>query len=132
MSTPDVVTLTLPDDATAARQARGVVKESLDGWGLGVLVDDAQLAVSELVTNALRHGLPPVVLTLRRSPALLRIDVSDMRPSTAHAELVVVRHVDDESGRGRGIIDQVSDDSGVDRVDDDASKSVYVSWDTLA
>jgi Histidine kinase-like ATPase domain len=38
--------------------ARDFTKQTLDSWALRGLVDDALVIVSELVTNALRHGLP--------------------------------------------------------------------------
>ncbi|MDT0344367.1 ATP-binding protein [Streptomyces litchfieldiae] len=40
-------------------EARRATRTTLRGWGLEALVDDATVVVSELVTNALRYGLPP-------------------------------------------------------------------------
>jgi anti-sigma regulatory factor (Ser/Thr protein kinase) len=40
----------------AARSAREFTGQILRGWGLLVLADDTAVIVSELVTNALRHG----------------------------------------------------------------------------
>jgi anti-sigma regulatory factor (Ser/Thr protein kinase) len=40
----------------AARAAREFTGQILQGWGLLVLADDAAVIVSELVTNAQRHG----------------------------------------------------------------------------
>jgi len=37
--------------------AREFTRATLRGWGLAAVSDDAELVVSELVTNALRHGL---------------------------------------------------------------------------
>ena len=122
--------MSLPDDAGAPGQARRVVREALTEWGLAHLVDDAELVVSELVTNAWRHGLPPVLLELRHSGTALRLDVTDRRPATARRELVVASQ-DDESGRGQGIVTAASDDDGVD-VSPTAGKRVYASWDTPA
>lgn len=39
------------------RDARELATTTLRRWGLGDLLDDVPLVVSELVTNALRHGL---------------------------------------------------------------------------
>lgn len=44
----------LPADPTAAGLAREFVREALPQWGLDDLRDDAELVVSELVTNAVR------------------------------------------------------------------------------
>lgn len=121
------IVVTLPDDASAPRHARTAVRDALVSWGLTSLADDAQLAVSELVTNALRYGLPPVTLGLHRRVGSLSIDVSDMRPSTAYRDLTVDSEDDDESGRGRGIVEAVSDDTGFDETVS-TGKRVYVSW----
>jgi len=124
----DDVRLAMPDDARAAGQARRLVRSTLERWGLSSLVEDAELAVSELVTNAFRHGLPPVVLTLSQRVGTVRIDVSDTRPMTVTVELATPGDTD-ESGRGRGIIAAVSDHSGTDAIKGDG-KSSYASWDT--
>jgi anti-sigma regulatory factor (Ser/Thr protein kinase) len=118
----------LVHDPTAPSRARTLVRETLREWRLVELIDDAELVVSELVTNALRHGLPPIVLELRQGSATLRIDVSDGRPSTTHHEIHVVSQDDDESGRGKGIVEAVSDRSGTDNTVA-IGKSIYASWD---
>jgi anti-sigma regulatory factor (Ser/Thr protein kinase) len=48
--------LRLPYDPRAARVARVTVRAALDGHGRHELVDDVELLVSELVTNAYRHA----------------------------------------------------------------------------
>jgi anti-sigma regulatory factor (Ser/Thr protein kinase) len=45
-----------PGMGLAARAAREFTGQILRGWDLLILVDDAAVIVSELVTNALRHG----------------------------------------------------------------------------
>jgi anti-sigma regulatory factor (Ser/Thr protein kinase) len=50
-----VVSPTL-DAGLAARRARESAGQILRGWGLPAMTDDAAVIVSELVTNALRHG----------------------------------------------------------------------------
>jgi anti-sigma regulatory factor (Ser/Thr protein kinase) len=124
---PEQVVVELPDDSEAAAQSREVVRTTFDRWGLGVLVDDAELAVSELVTNAFKHGLPPVLLMLRQVDGRVQIDVSDTRPSTMSVDWPLSRD-SDESGRGRGIVEAVSDRSGTADVKGDG-KSSYASWD---
>lgn len=126
----DDVSVDLPDDATAPTLARQVVRETLARWGLPELVDDAELAVSELVTNSFKHALPPVVLSLCRRPGSVRIDVSDMRPMTVSCELPLASQDTDESGRGRGIIEAVSHHSGTEDTEGPGDgKSSYASWD---
>ncbi|WP_405010153.1 ATP-binding protein [Kitasatospora sp. NBC_01539] len=73
-------------------------------------VADAELAVSELVTNALRHGGPPVRLRLRIAGGSLRIEVQDGGPGSP-----VLRGPDPEavSGRGLALVQAVSQEWGV-------------------
>jgi anti-sigma regulatory factor (Ser/Thr protein kinase) len=67
------------------RAARRRTTEALKRWGLPALIDDAAIVVSELVTNAYRHGRPPVELALSLNPATrplsLLVDVSDGDPT---------------------------------------------------
>ncbi|KOG21987.1 ATP-binding SpoIIE family protein phosphatase [Streptomyces viridochromogenes] len=68
----DVAEWRLPLDPVEARRARAVVREQLHDWGLGGLADSAELMVSELVTNAVRHSHSrPVELRLVRGDTLL-------------------------------------------------------------
>ncbi|MGW7418488.1 PP2C family protein-serine/threonine phosphatase [Streptomyces sp. NPDC054813] len=56
LSPAQVASWTLPSDQTAARSARRMAARQLSEWGLGGLEDGTRLIVSELVTNAVRHG----------------------------------------------------------------------------
>jgi PAS domain S-box-containing protein len=79
------------------------------------LVDDAALATSELVTNAMLHGQPPVDLHLRLEGGSALIEVSDrasfqprrMRPGA-----------DDEHGRGLQIVAALSSRWGTRATED--------------
>lgn len=55
-----VVSYALDPEPESVTQARHFATTTLRSWGLGRLCDDAGLVVSELVTNALRHSLPPL------------------------------------------------------------------------
>ncbi|MEU6171042.1 SpoIIE family protein phosphatase [Streptantibioticus parmotrematis] len=55
---------TLPPQGQSVAQARELARARLEGWGLGELVDTTELLVSELVTNALRHGKGDIRLRL--------------------------------------------------------------------
>jgi anti-sigma regulatory factor (Ser/Thr protein kinase) len=126
----DEVLVVLPEDLGAPNLARQVVRETLTRWQLPDLVEDAELATSELVTNACKHALPPVVLKLSRGDGQVRIDVSDMRPATVSLVLPAMSKDTDESGRGCGIIAAVSDHSGTDHpTGEGESTSSYAAWD---
>lgn len=124
----DGVVCELPNDTSAPARGREVVRTAFVRWGLCELVDDAELAVSELVTNAVKHGLPPVVLTLTQRQGRVTVHVSDTRPAITSVEWPLLSESTDESGRGRGIIAAVSDRSGTDEIDA-LGKSSYASWD---
>ncbi|MFF9556289.1 SpoIIE family protein phosphatase [Streptomyces albus] len=60
--------------------ARGFVRDTLQGWGLADIVDDAVVLTSELVTNAVVHaGTAAEVLCLRDEDGV-RIEVIDRYP----------------------------------------------------
>jgi hypothetical protein len=51
-------TCTLPPSAESVKAGRDFARATLREWGMIALTDLAELVVSELVTNALRHGIP--------------------------------------------------------------------------
>jgi anti-sigma regulatory factor (Ser/Thr protein kinase) len=51
-------TCTLPPGAESVKAGRDFTRATLRDWGMSALTDLAELVVSELVTNALRHGIP--------------------------------------------------------------------------
>jgi anti-sigma regulatory factor (Ser/Thr protein kinase) len=94
------------------RTARDFTLATLRTWGLTALCEDAAVIVSELVTNAVRHGRPlggpgePLVrLTLARHGGLLVCIVAD-----AHAGEPSMRESDDacENGRGLHVVEALS------------------------
>ncbi|MFG2873410.1 SpoIIE family protein phosphatase [Streptomyces sp. NPDC048338] len=82
--------------------ARAFVRDTLQGWGYGEVVDDAVVLTSELVTNAVVHaGTSADVLCLRSEDGV-RVEVADRYPER---EIPVqggrtVAHPDRENGRG--------------------------------
>lgn len=75
----DGMELRLPVDASprAVGQARRTVSRQLQAWGITAQIDDLQLLVSELVTNALQHVGGPIGLLLVTTPRGLRVEVCD-------------------------------------------------------
>jgi anti-sigma regulatory factor (Ser/Thr protein kinase) len=102
----------LSDNAESVRLSRGVVRRIIASCP-PEFVDAASLLTDELVTNAIRHGRPPIVLTIRFDAQLLIIEVVDCGPGQP-----VSRQVDPQAERGRGlrIVDEVADEWGVHRL----------------
>lgn len=71
--------------------------------------DDAALMVSELVTNALRHGIGTISLRIDVETDALRVEVSDEGDVALRSSPVPGAH----GGWGLWIVDQLSDDWGV-------------------
>jgi serine phosphatase RsbU (regulator of sigma subunit) len=67
----------------AVARARSSVTRQLVAWGLEDLDFITELVVSELVTNAIRYGRPPIRLRLIRDRSLL-CEVSDAGSTTPH------------------------------------------------
>ncbi|MYV54358.1 SpoIIE family protein phosphatase [Streptomyces sp. SID3212] len=79
---PDqVASWDLTRDPTSVADARSYAAGRLASWGLEHLAGTVELVVSELVTNALRHGAGPVRLRLIRHSSLV-CEVSDADHST--------------------------------------------------
>jgi anti-sigma regulatory factor (Ser/Thr protein kinase) len=93
-----VVSTELPPDHTAPSRGRQFVGSTMRGWGLEELVCDAELLVSELVTNAILHARSATTLTLRRDATCVRVEVCD--DSAAPPRL---RSYGPEAVTGRGI-----------------------------
>ena len=69
----------VPADPGAPTMARRVVVATTVGWGMASLSAEAELVVSELVTNALLHapGTDRFVLTVVERPGGVRVEVAD-------------------------------------------------------
>jgi anti-sigma regulatory factor (Ser/Thr protein kinase) len=105
-----------PDSAAEARRALGDVSDHLSQRRL----EDAQLLVSELVTNAIRHaGLgddDQITIVLEADAGALRIEVRDPGPG-----FDVVEPTPDParpSGWGLYLVRELSDRWGVERNDE--------------
>ena len=57
----------------AVRGGREFARAALREWGMAALADVAELVVSELVTNALRHGVPSARRISQECPIRLRL-----------------------------------------------------------
>ncbi|MFF3354708.1 SpoIIE family protein phosphatase [Streptomyces sp. NPDC002917] len=100
----EVATWELPDDPAAVAHSRELVRDKLAAWGLEHAAFTTELVVSELVTNAIRYGRPPVVLRLIHESELICevTDASSAAPHLRRARLF------DEGGRGLFIVAQLA------------------------
>ena len=72
----------LPDDATAPSVARDFLRHTYCEKHAAGVLDSAVLLVSELVTNAVWYGAPPIVLAVDcEGAAGLRVRVRDAEPA---------------------------------------------------
>ena len=71
---------TLAPGPRGAMQARQWAVEACDELGRPELRDNAELAMSEVVTNAILHGGPPVTVRLRGTASHPRVEVRDGSP----------------------------------------------------
>ncbi|MGW3360403.1 SpoIIE family protein phosphatase [Streptomyces bungoensis] len=92
-----------PDPAEVAGY-RQAATERLAAWGLEEAAFVTELVVSELVTNAIRYGAPPIQLRLIRDRALI-CEVSDASSTSPHLRRA---HAYDEGGRGLLLVAQLT------------------------
>ncbi len=103
----------LPSEASSAARARSFVREFVHEFELGrTAADDGELLVSELVTNAIRHGAPTIRLSLGTENGDLTVRVHD-----SGARLPVIRStsIDRPGGRGLQMVERLASAWGVDR-----------------
>jgi anti-sigma regulatory factor (Ser/Thr protein kinase) len=114
LAEPDGAVCALRPTSASSRTAREFTTTTLRSWKLAELVDDAVVIISELVTNAIRHGLPPYAASAGDAPiklSLVRrghfvvfivVDPSDQDPKVRPADDVC------ENGRGLHVIEALS------------------------
>ncbi|MFQ3561444.1 SpoIIE family protein phosphatase [Streptomyces gramineus] len=100
----DVATWDLSCDPAAVAGARAHALRQVHQWGLGDLAFSTELIISELVTNAIRYGTPPIRLRLIRDRMLI-IAVSDAGSTSPHIRRAATT---DEGGRGLFLVAQCS------------------------
>lgn len=110
----------------APSRARRMLADLLDGSPAdrGSARDDAMIVVSELVTNALLHGHPPIRIAFDVSAACIRIEVAD--GAAGSSPLVRPAPPDDPGGRGMLLVSELVDRWGYDEAD-----GIKVVWAEL-
>lgn len=100
-----VATLDLPSAPAAVAGALAFATERLTAWGLDELSFTTELAVSELVTNAIRYGRPPVQLRLILQ-STLTCEVFDASSTAPHLRRA---RTFDEGGRVLLLVAQLTE-----------------------
>lgn len=116
--------LSVDHTARAAREAREWVGERLSDVGRDDLVQSAELAVSELLSNALLHGEPPITVRMGGTRDHPRVEVCDgsAQPPEMPGALAVGRTGPDVPedellltiGRGLDLVSRFSEAWGVE------------------
>ncbi|WP_310719596.1 ATP-binding protein [Streptomyces lydicus] len=106
----------LPHLPEAVSVVRRRIRTVLADWNLAPdLAEDALLVISELITNAVVHAVPPATLRLSRvgsdGRSGLRIEVIDAGPA-APAGWPAAESAAGEHGRGLGIVTALAADCG--------------------
>ena len=96
---PPQTSLRLPSTPEAARIARGAVRLTLARDVEDEPLDTVLLCVSELVSNAVEHGGPPVVLRVGGVPDAILLEVLDGGGGSPERQ-----DLGPESPRGRGLL----------------------------
>ncbi|MFJ3233913.1 SpoIIE family protein phosphatase [Streptomyces sp. NPDC086787] len=99
-----VATWELPFEPATVGHARQQAIDQLTAWRLDEAVFITELVVSELVTNAIRYGRPPVRLRLIHDNHTLTCEVFDSSNTAPHMRRA---RVFDEGGRGLLLVGQL-------------------------
>ncbi|WP_306191099.1 SpoIIE family protein phosphatase [Streptomyces sp. MK5] len=100
-----VATWDIPSDPSLVAPIRKQVLDQLDDWRLSLAAFTTELVVSELVTNAIRYGTPPIRLRLIHDDAHLICEVSDTSSTAPHLRRA---RTWDEGGRGLLLVAQLT------------------------
>ncbi|CAM5558573.1 PAS domain S-box-containing protein OS=Streptomyces albaduncus OX=68172 GN=FHS32_002661 PE=4 SV=1 [Streptomyces griseoloalbus] len=100
-----VTTWDIPADPALVAPIRKQVLDQLAAWSLTDASFTAELVVSELVTNAIRYGAPPIRLRLIHDAATLICEVSDTSHTAPHLRRAKTW---DEGGRGLLLVAQLT------------------------
>ncbi|MFC7267304.1 ATP-binding SpoIIE family protein phosphatase, partial [Streptomyces lutosisoli] len=100
-----VATWDLASDPAIVAQARQHATNQLTTWHLDDAAFITELIVSELVTNAIRYGHPPIQLRLIHENSTLTCEVFDSSSTAPHMRRA---RTTDEGGRGLLLIGQLA------------------------
>ncbi|MFZ5848619.1 MAG: ATP-binding protein [Actinomycetota bacterium] len=98
--------LALDADPASVKKARDWVRRLLVELRREDLVDPAELGVSELVTNAILHGTPPITIRVRGTRRHPRVEIRDAsnHPPSVNVEMADEEYLLATFGRGLGLV----------------------------
>lgn len=114
------IEFSLPGNSGGIALARDFARRALSGWAYLGSHDDVVLLVSELVTNAQRHGRGVPILRLAGTGSRVRIEVSDSSPVPPRA-----RQSGPDGGWGMHLVEQLSHQWGISFPVDGGGKVVW-------
>ncbi|WP_407699552.1 SpoIIE family protein phosphatase [Streptomyces ferrugineus] len=103
-----IATWELPADPARVSDIRAAAMRQLTDWGLDEAAFATELMLSELVTNAIRHGTGPIQVRLLHDRTLV-CEVSDTSDTAPHMRRAAIT---DEGGRGLFLVAQLSQSWG--------------------
>ena len=130
----------MPSAPAAAALARAEVAAAIRAWGIGVDPDVALLLTSELVTNAVTHGVAAakpqapsetadqITLEITADAAGLRVDVHD-GSADPPVRTTSALEAEQESGRGLLLVTSLAAEWG--SYPTPAGKAVYFTLDVM-
>jgi len=74
-------TKALPPEPLSAPAARDFLRRCYSDWGLTAMVEDSELALSELVTNAVLHARTPLLVSISCADSIVELAVFDGTPT---------------------------------------------------
>jgi anti-sigma regulatory factor (Ser/Thr protein kinase) len=95
----------VPPDPAAVARVRAAGSAQLAAWGLEEIAFATELILSELITNAIRYGTPPIRVRLLRDRSLI-CEVSDGSSTSPHLRYAATT---DEGGRGLFLVAQYAE-----------------------
>ena len=116
-----VTRVRLPNAPVSAGQARRVLREALGAAGRKEWLETAELACTEIISNAVLHAHTAMELTITIADDRLRVEVRDFSPV-----LPVQRSYPGEAttGRGMALVAALVDENGISDIDG-AGKTVW-------
>ncbi|MFG2196821.1 SpoIIE family protein phosphatase [Streptomyces sp. NPDC048639] len=114
LSAGQVAEWDVESDPAAVSRVRAAVTEQLAEWGLEDLVDTTELILSELITNAMRHGAGPINVRLLRDRTLF-CEVFDHSSTSPHLRYAATM---DEGGRGLFLVAHLAERWGTRYTED--------------